>query len=172
MFTGFWGESGHMTITANYYKWCHKSYVEPEIVVAAYEGVTASSYSWYWRLSKVILGILTMRFVCGRHYGEGSNVNLPGIGIWFSSILKQLFLDERKLKTLSWLSWHIWERVGNVKVHLWWGKPNCMFSHAHVQILYYIPVFALASELTRVGMMKCTGHSCVNTPILIGIQFH
>ena len=72
---------GTWPITANYYKWRCKSYVEPKVAVTAYEGVTAGSYLWYWGLSKDILGVLTTGIVCGRRYGEGSSVNLPGM--WF-----------------------------------------------------------------------------------------
>ena len=66
--------------TANYYKWRRKSYVEPEVAVVAYEGVTAGSCLRYWGLSKDILSVLTMGIVCGRHYGIGSSVNLSGCG--------------------------------------------------------------------------------------------
>ena len=86
-------------IIANYYKWRRKSYVEPEIAVAAYEGVTAGSYLWYWGLSKDILGVLTTGIVCGRNYGEGSSKNLPGM--WFLFTPKRLFLSEGKVKTQS-----------------------------------------------------------------------
>ena len=92
-------ETSHMTKNANYYKWWRKSYVEPEVAVAAYEGVTASSFLWYWGLSWDILGVLTMGIVCGRHYGEGSSVNLPGM--WFLFTPKRLFLSEDTLKTQS-----------------------------------------------------------------------
>ena len=90
---------GTWPITANYYKWRRKSYVEPKVAVAAYEGVTAHSYLWYWGLSNDILGVLTMGIVSGRHYGEGSSINLPGM--WFLFTPKWLFLSECKLKTQS-----------------------------------------------------------------------
>ena len=40
-----------------------------------------------------------MGIVCGRHYGEGSSVNLPGM--WFLFERKRLFLSEGELKTQS-----------------------------------------------------------------------
>ena len=40
-----------------------------------------------------------MGSVCGRHYGDGSSVNLPGM--WFLFTPKQLFLSEGKLKMQS-----------------------------------------------------------------------
>ena len=47
-----------------------------------------------------------MGIVCGRHYGEGSNVNLPGM--WFLSTPKRLLLGIGKLKMKSqWSDYRI-----------------------------------------------------------------